>query len=87
MKNLRGVLNMPTVMDTKDVPNNAKGIHESVFRSYHIVEYVRELLERGVPGDVVLDILKSLQEEPPMDHSMPAVAAHGFGWVKKEGVE
>ena len=43
------------------------GVHESVLRSFCILEKVRELLQRGVPADVVVDIIDELQGAPQSD--------------------
>lgn len=36
-------------------------IHESLFRSYHILAQAKNLLERGTPADVVLHVIQHLQ--------------------------
>lgn len=43
---------MPTVVD-----NN----HESVYRAYAILQEAKRLLEKGTPGDVVLEIIQHLE--------------------------
>lgn len=43
---------MPTVVD-----NN----HESIYRAYAILEEAKRLLEKGTPGDVVLEIIQHLE--------------------------
>ena len=48
-------LNYPTI-------NN--NIHESLFRSYHILNTIEMLLEKNVPSDVVLSLLKELRDRP-----------------------
>ena len=37
------------------------GVHESIFRSYQILELVKDYLRRGVPSDVVLEIIEELE--------------------------
>ena len=37
------------------------GVHESIFRSYQILELVKGYLRRGVPSDVVLEIIEELE--------------------------
>lgn len=49
---IREIAAMPTVH------NN---VHESVYRSYHILAYVEDLLRRGTPGDVVRDLLDEIK--------------------------
>ena len=43
---------MPTVVGDK---------HESLYQSYHVLLLVTDLLERGVPGDVVLAIINEIR--------------------------
>ena len=43
---------MPTVIDNK---------HESLYQSYHVLALACDLLERGVPGDVVLAIINEIR--------------------------
>ena len=38
-------------------------IHESLLRSWHIVEQTKSLLEHGTPADVVLHIIKHLEKK------------------------
>jgi hypothetical protein len=51
----------PTVLD---LGSNDQRFHESIFRSYQILEKVKELLEKGTPGDVVLEIIQYIEECP-----------------------
>lgn len=54
MKDLRfsQLASMPTVLDNK---------HESLYRSYHTLQLVKELLEKGTPGEVVLAIIGEVE--------------------------
>jgi hypothetical protein len=45
----------PTVMD------DAGKIHESVFRSFHIVSKIKNFLQRGVPTDVILELIDEME--------------------------
>ena len=49
---------------TVKLPIEASGIHESVFRSYQCLEKVRDLLTRGVPADVLVELIDDLMEAP-----------------------
>jgi hypothetical protein len=40
---------------------NDPKIHESIFRSFHIVNKVKELLLKNTPYDVVIEIIDDLQ--------------------------
>lgn len=48
---IREIAKLPTVID---------GVHESCFRSYHILRYVESLLEQGTPPTVSLQLLREL---------------------------
>jgi hypothetical protein len=58
MNKLLDIMQMPTVIDK---------IHESPFRSWHILNYVETLLERDTPPDVVLEIVRSLRTAPKVE--------------------
>lgn len=38
-----------------------KGFHESLLRSFHIVNKLRELLEQGTPPKVILEMLDVME--------------------------
>jgi hypothetical protein len=42
--------------------NGNDKIHESIFRSYSIVEYIKQLCIRGTDPETMLDIIEFLQE-------------------------
>lgn len=44
-------------------------VHESVYRSYNILQIVRNLLKAGAPTDVVLEILDAIDTLPPLELS------------------
>ena len=48
------IVNIPTVVE-----NN----HESVLRSYHILQKVKDYLQDRVPHKVILEIIVELEEE------------------------
>lgn len=51
--NLHKIVEIPTVVD-----NN----HESLYRSYHTLQLVITLLEKGTPSEVVLAILRETED-------------------------
>lgn len=53
--NIRTVAEMPTVR---------QNVHESLFRSYHLVQLVKEMLQDGVPPKTVLMLIESLESWP-----------------------
>lgn len=42
-------------------------IHESIFRSFHIVDKIKELLKKGTPPDVLVEIIEDLQNSTSKD--------------------
>ena len=42
---------MPTVVDNR---------HESLFKSYHVLEQIRQMLERGDSKETVLEVIEFL---------------------------
>ena len=51
---------MRTVVEPDFVQGSAW--HESIVRSYHIVAKVKELLKRGCPNDILLEIIEDLEQ-------------------------
>jgi len=45
-----------------EIPSGAKAVHESAFRSYHILQKVKDLLARNVPVDVILELVAEMEE-------------------------
>lgn len=51
------------ILDIQKMATTRQGegkFHESLFRSYHILCKVIEYLERGVPADVILELVKEM---------------------------
>jgi len=44
---------------------NVGGEHESTLRSYQILERVKEWLNRGVPADVILELIAEMEGGHP----------------------
>ena len=55
------------------------GIHESLFRSYRILEVAKEYLEKGTPTEVVLEVIHFLESDD-LDKTEQQVA-----WTSSEG--
>ena len=53
------ICDMPQTIDHNKV--DARGIHESVFRSTQILHKTIEWLEKGVPSDVILSLIDEMQ--------------------------
>ncbi len=46
---------------------NKHGYHESLFRSYHILNKVKELLSKNTPQEVILEIIAEIETLPMLD--------------------
>ena len=42
-------------------------IHESCFKSFHIVEKVKELLKKDTPSDVILEFIEIMESSSRVD--------------------
>ena len=94
---------MPSIKDILDRPSTwvyktleqGSGVHESVFRAYQLLEWVKSLLEGGVPGPVVLRLISEVEAlhglgaqdidwktpEPPVQIPMPMMAAETADYI------
>jgi len=54
---------MPTVI--RGIEAGATGAHESLLRSYHIVQKVQELLVQETPPAIILEIIEDLRAGGP----------------------
>jgi hypothetical protein len=80
---------MTNISELPLLPTERNGIHESEFRSYHILEAVKDLLERKVPVDVVLDIvcmIESVHDKPVSLSGLCGIAGTTPEWVKQSGI-
>ncbi len=53
------IANLPR---TVDAPSG--GVHESVLRAFQILQRVKGFLERGVPGDVIMELIREMEDDP-----------------------
>ena len=52
----------PDILETNIIWHNAPlGWHESLLRSYQILQKVKELLGKGTPPDVVLELIEFME--------------------------
>lgn len=62
---LREIRKMPTILTNSELnkwkDGGSTGVHESLLRSFHIVEKVKELLEKQVAPQVILEIIEDLK--------------------------
>jgi hypothetical protein len=63
---------MSGFIEIAGLPTRENGIHESVFRSYHLLEKVKALLQDGVPAKVILEIIDEIE-----GHSQNSGGTHG----------
>lgn len=52
---------MRTLEDIMLMPTTKEMIHESVFRSYHILEYVLIMVERGDSKETIQEVVNLLK--------------------------
>lgn len=45
----------------REMPTVVNEVHESVYRSWHILHYVEWLLERETPNDVILALIRDME--------------------------
>lgn len=64
---LHEIRDFPTSIDTG--PNSGR-VHESVLRSYQIVQKVKELLNQDVAPQVILEVIDDLEKAMGSDYSV-----------------
>lgn len=57
----------PTIIDTGA---NSGRVHESVLRSFFILEKVQELLTKQTPAEVILELIADMRGAPGSDFVM-----------------
>jgi len=63
--NIKSISEMPTCVET--IPAGCKGVHESTLRAYQILKKVKNFLERGVPQDVILELVEEMESAGTAD--------------------
>lgn len=56
---IRHIQDMNTTVTT--VPRESTGVHESCLRAWNILEYVKWLLERKVPPEVITELIREME--------------------------
>ena len=54
--NIESIKNMPSTYE------EGGKVHESIFKSYHILEYVLMLVERGVDKETIKEMVEYLKQ-------------------------
>lgn len=52
-----------TLSEIKKLPTSIDKVHESCYRSYHILAYVLTMVERGDNKETILDVVNHLQKD------------------------
>ena len=60
--NIHEVAHLPTVIMVE--PGERK-VHESCGRATHIVKKIKDLLERGCPNDILLELIAVMEDRHP----------------------
>lgn len=68
------------LLDLQKEPTMIEHTHESLYRSYHILLTVEELLRRNVPNDVILDLLDEIRKLPPRKVKGVQLENGNFEW-------
>lgn len=55
------------IIEIMNTPTSIDNIHQSIYRSHHILEYVKELLDKNTPADVVRALISALEAFPNID--------------------
>lgn len=62
---LQDIKNMPTTIDS----DGSVTYHESVLRSYQILDYVLGMVERGDSKETIFEVVEMLRELPEITHT------------------
>ena len=46
----------------RELPTSYENLHESMVRSYHLLEYVKTMLKRGDSKETILEIIESVED-------------------------
>lgn len=52
-----------TIAEIKNMPLVKEHIHESTYRSYHILNMVLEMIERGDSKETIVEVVNFLRQE------------------------
>jgi hypothetical protein len=53
-----------TLQEIRECPTVVNRCHESVLRSFHILDKIKHLLANGVPASCILEIVEDLESAP-----------------------
>ncbi len=67
-------MSLRTLAEIREFPTTVSGtlIHESCTRSYQALEKAKELLAKGCPADIILEILEDIRQAPSKREGFPA---------------
>lgn len=61
---LSDIREMPTAIEHVSEDKNRRAYHESLTRSYHTLEKVREMCHAKVPHSFILEVIEDLTDSP-----------------------
>ena len=82
------------IYNIKRTPTVINGVHESVYQSFNLLEYVKLMLERGDSKETILDIIQHIEtthEETGWDKALESFGSKDnntvafLGWCKEKG--
>ncbi len=56
-----GIIEISKMATTFDPPHIPGDVHESIFRSYHILDAVKRFLIHGVPNNIILELIEEME--------------------------
>ena len=60
---IKQIMSMPVSIKADMYRDGCSGYHESLLQSYHLLDFALDLLRRGTPGDVVIQIVEQCRDE------------------------
>lgn len=78
---LKDIIKRPTsTSDLASMPGERfDNVHESIFRSYAILQYTKYLLSQGTPPHIVLEIIEDIEEfDSAIKEEMPQLGRGGI---------
>ena len=58
--NIKEISELPSTVQR--IPTHGFGVHESTLRAYQILRKTKDYLKRGVPADVILELIEEMEE-------------------------
>ena len=55
------------IIEIMNTPTRVDNIHQSIYRSHRILDYVKELLDKNTPPEVIRTLISALEAFPNID--------------------